>query len=116
MIRAPSCIGSTDGKRSSLPGDAPEDGPDGHANSGQVPFAENITRHDFAGREDVGGWSPGFHQDARLLVHLYSEIRECNSGTKWIAEKWRLVDGLRPMRFRRCQACGPAIVQRCMVK
>src|SRR5665213_3713364 len=94
-----------------LSGDAAEHRADGHAKSGEIAASENVAGHDLAAGEQVGGGPAVLHQHPRLLVHLQAEIGKRNAGTQRVAVEWRLVDRTRPVRFRRRQAFGAAIIQ-----
>src|SRR5215471_5431793 len=117
--RLPSAIRSGTGDtRSFLSGDTSKDRADGHAETGEVAFPENIASHDFACREYVGTGVVSLAQPLNLsaLVDLYPEIGKRDSRPQWIAVKrWR-VDTLRPMGFWRLNAAGEAIIQSLMIK
>src|SRR5689334_20276862 len=94
MRRSPSAIGSgTGGTRSFPSSNTSEYRADGHTESGQITFAENVTRHDLAGRKNVGVWLRLLPQPLNLspLIHLYTEIRKRDSRPQRVAiKRWRI--------------------------
>src|SRR3974390_3490330 len=78
-------------------GDAAEDRPDGHAETREVPLAEDVAGHDLAAGEQIAARPPVLHQDARLAVHLDAEIGEGNAGPQRPSAIRRLVEALRPV-------------------
>ena len=92
-------------------GNSSKYGSDGHSKTGQVAFAQNISSHYFSSGEKIPAGLSILHQDARVLVYFYAEIGKRNSRPQWITdERWR-VDLARPMRFRRVDSIGPAIIE-----
>ena len=78
--------------RGLLAGDAAEHRADGHAEAGEVAFAEDIAGHDLSGREQVAGGLAVVHQHLRLVVHADAEIGEGDAGAQRVAVERRLVD------------------------
>src|SRR2546428_8143757 len=108
----PSVTRSSGAMRRGLPpGDPPEDRADRHPDATHVSVAENVTSHDFAGREDIRRRPPTGHHDTRALVHLQSEVRECDPRPQRVSPEWRLIERLRPMGLVRRQPLGATRVQ-----
>src|SRR5579871_2814743 len=111
MMRAPSAIGSLCRTGCFPPGDAAENGTDGHTQSAQVTLSQNVARHDLAGGENIRA-EAAVHADGRRFIDLDAQVGEGKAGTQGVAAEGRRVDGLRPMRFRRNQSSGAAIIER----
>src|SRR5579863_2082399 len=88
-----SCTNSAGGTGGLATCDSSKNRADGHAESGEISFAKNITGHDFTGRENVGAVS-----NCRPLVHPHAEISKRDPRTQWICAEWRCVELLRPIR------------------
>src|SRR6185295_7784587 len=115
MRRSPSAIRSLSGGTCGLlPSDASEHRSDRHAKPRQVAFADDIAGHDFSGREEIGIRSES--QDLRSRINPYTKVCERYSRPQWISKERRLVDGLRPMRFRGVESFGAAIIEDLMVE
>src|SRR5437667_6766157 len=113
--RLPSAIVSaTCGTRSLPSRDSSEHRSDGHPESRQMAFAKNVTCHDLSGREDICVRAQTL--DFRSLIHLYAQIGESDSRPQRKTVEGRLVDGLCPVRFRRIDAFGAAVIQNLMIK
>src|ERR1700681_2152698 len=90
-------------KRGLLSRDAAKHRTDRHAETRQVAFADYVACHDFPRREKVGAWSSVLKLHFGFLVHADAKIGESDSRTERISVKRRPVDGLRPVRLRRCE-------------
>src|SRR5207244_8668934 len=102
------------GTSSLLSGNPSENRTDGHSEPGEITLAQNIAGHDFTGSENVAVRSKTLNFGS--LVHLHAEIRERNSRAQRIAVKRRLVDSLGPMRLRRGQTGGVAIIKNLVIE
>src|SRR6188768_1964550 len=97
-------------------GDPSEHAADGHADAGGVALAEYVARHDLAGGEHVGGRLAVLHQHAGLPVHAGAEIGEGDARPHRIGVIGRRLDLAGPMRLRRRQPFGAAIVENGVVE
>src|SRR5690242_18289150 len=97
--------------RSLLARDAPEGRADRHADAREIALAQHVARHDLARGEDVGRWPAVVHAHARLLVHAHAEIGEGDSRPQRPGEIRRRVDRAGPVRLRRIDVRGRAIVE-----
>src|SRR5215204_920369 len=75
-----------------LPGDAAEDGPDGQPEARQVPSAEDVAGHQFAGCGDVLCLASFFHFFSRPVVVGVSHVGKGDAGAERVAVERRLLD------------------------
>src|SRR5207244_8176838 len=107
-------MSATCGTRSLPSRDSSEHRSDGHPEPRQIASAKNITCHDLSGREDI--CVPAQTLDFRSLIHLYAQIGESDSRPQRKTVEGTPVDGLCPVRFRRIEAFGAAVIQNLMIK
>src|SRR5262245_49538045 len=107
--RSPSAMGlSSGGTRSLLSRDASKHRSDGHAETGEIPFANDVSCHDFASRKNIRRRTEPLH--LRQFIHLHTEISKRDSRPQWISVERRTVDSLGPVRFRWNQSFGAAVI------
>src|SRR3989442_6062261 len=102
-------MSATCGTRSLPSRDSSEHRSDGHPEPRQIASAKNITCHDLSGREDI--CVPAQTLDFRSLIHLYAQIGASDSRPQRKTVAGTPVDGLCPVRFRRNEAVGAAVMQ-----
>src|SRR5262249_45983278 len=78
--------------------DLAEDRADRHPHAGHIALSEDVSGHDFAGREHVLG-KPPLHDDARVVVHGDTEVREGDARSQRVGPERRRVETLRPVGF-----------------
>src|SRR5207247_4464768 len=107
-------VSATCGTRTLPSRDSSEHRSDGHPEPRQIASADNITCHDLSGREDI--CVPAQTLDLSSLINLYAQIRESDSRPQRKTVEGTPVDGLCPVRFRRIDAFGAAVIQNLMIK
>src|SRR6266850_3005353 len=108
--RSPSAMRLLSGCTRSLPsGDAAEYRADGHTEPRQVALAQNVARHDFTCRENVGAGAEPLHLGS--FIHFHAEICERDPRPQRIATEGCPVDGLRPVGLRWIQTFGATVIE-----
>src|SRR5580704_3572338 len=115
-MRSPSCIRAFCVRSVEATGclttcNSSENGPDRHAEPGEIALAQNIAGHDLTGCENIRRSPAIAHEDGGAFVHLHAQISKCNPRTQRVREERGCIELARPVRFVRTQAASAAAVE-----
>src|SRR5579863_9356530 len=88
-----------------------EYGADGQAETSEVTLRKNVSGHDFSRGKYILEGPPALIDDARAFVHRDSHVCERDPRAQRQPVKWRTIDRLRPVAFRRRDAARAVAVQ-----